>query len=64
MRTLILLAALALGACGDPNAAQCSPRCTDGKLCCSEPTHSADGGAPSAFFCVAPSSDGSCPLQP
>jgi hypothetical protein len=50
-----------LGAC-----VVCSPACTDGRICCLEPTHrTTEAGTPEALpTCVLPLASGACPALP
>ncbi len=62
---VLTLLALSAASCGDVNGANCTPRCTGSTICCSEPNHQVtDGGVGSAWTCVSPASDGSCPKLP
>jgi hypothetical protein len=60
---LVLWLAAACGGAGS-GASQCTPACSVGLICCSEPVHGGDAGVTSAFECVTPSGSGACPMQP
>ena len=65
LRHLLLAAALALTGCSAGDSSDCSPACSDGLICCNEPSHlpSPDGGVGTTARCATPS-QGLCPKQP